>query len=82
MPCVQISTNVCLDGLDTDPIFSEVTKVVSQIIGRGEEVSIRLFLYMFHFHEIWIIYVSFPFLRRKIHAYYYVFFLMILLYYL
>nr|GEW80215.1 macrophage migration inhibitory factor homolog [Tanacetum cinerariifolium] len=37
MPCVQISTNVCLDGVDTDPIFSEATKVVSQIIGRPEE---------------------------------------------
>ncbi|PWA46936.1 Macrophage migration inhibitory factor [Artemisia annua] len=37
MPCVQISTNVCLDGLDTDPIFSEATKVVSQIIGKPEE---------------------------------------------
>nr|XP_043621922.1 macrophage migration inhibitory factor homolog [Erigeron canadensis] len=36
MPCVQISTNVCLDGVDTDSIFSDVTKVVAQIIGRAE----------------------------------------------
>ncbi|KAI7733312.1 hypothetical protein M8C21_010687 [Ambrosia artemisiifolia] len=37
MPCVQISTNVCLDGLDTDSIFSDVTTVVSQIIGRPQK---------------------------------------------
>ncbi|XP_071700869.1 uncharacterized protein [Rutidosis leptorrhynchoides] len=37
MPCVQISTNVCLDGVDTDSIFSDATKAVSQIIGRPEQ---------------------------------------------
>ncbi|KVI11194.1 macrophage migration inhibitory factor homolog [Cynara cardunculus var. scolymus] len=37
MPCVQISTNVCLDGVDTDSIFSEATKAVAEIIGRPEK---------------------------------------------
>ncbi|KAD3067659.1 hypothetical protein E3N88_35539 [Mikania micrantha] len=37
MPCVQISTNVCLDGIDTDSIFSDATKAVAQIIGRPEQ---------------------------------------------
>ncbi|XP_062167306.1 uncharacterized protein LOC133873591 [Alnus glutinosa] len=36
MPCLYISTNVILDGVDTDPIFSEATKAVSTIIGRPE----------------------------------------------
>ncbi|KAK3406807.1 macrophage migration inhibitory factor homolog [Eucalyptus grandis] len=36
MPCLYISTNVCLDGVDADPIFSEATKAVASIIGRPE----------------------------------------------
>ncbi|KAK7830684.1 uncharacterized protein LOC112015179 [Quercus suber] len=36
MPCLYISTNVSLDGVDTDPIFSELTKTVSTIIGKPE----------------------------------------------
>lgn len=38
MPCLYISTNVSLDGVDTDPIFSELTKAVSTIIGKPENV--------------------------------------------
>ncbi|PON42480.1 Macrophage migration inhibitory factor [Parasponia andersonii] len=37
MPCLYISTNVNLDGEDTNPIFSEATKAVSTIIGKPED---------------------------------------------
>ncbi|KAI3414475.1 uncharacterized protein J3R85_016221 [Psidium guajava] len=36
MPCVYISTNLCLDGLDLDPVFADATKAVAAIIGRPE----------------------------------------------
>ncbi|PIN22997.1 Phenylpyruvate tautomerase [Handroanthus impetiginosus] len=37
MPCLDISTNVNLDSLlDKDSIFSELTKAVSQIVGKPE----------------------------------------------
>ncbi|KAA8517472.1 hypothetical protein F0562_017765 [Nyssa sinensis] len=36
MPCLDISTNVSLDGVDTDSIFSEATKAVAAIIGKPE----------------------------------------------
>ncbi|XP_062094975.1 uncharacterized protein LOC133800889 [Humulus lupulus] len=36
MPCVYISTNVNLEGVDTDSIFSEATKAVSAIIGKPQ----------------------------------------------
>ncbi|CBI18101.3 hypothetical protein PVL29_009850 [Vitis rotundifolia] len=36
MPCVDISTNVNLEGVDADPIFSDVTKAVASIIGKPE----------------------------------------------
>lgn len=38
MPCVDISTNVNLEGVDADPIFSDVTKAVASIIGKPENV--------------------------------------------
>ncbi|KAK4268525.1 hypothetical protein QN277_025173 [Acacia crassicarpa] len=37
MPCLYISTNVNLDGIDTDPIFSEATSAVSTIIGKPQK---------------------------------------------
>ncbi|XP_054785112.1 uncharacterized protein LOC129291657 [Prosopis cineraria] len=37
MPCLYISTNVNLDGIDTDPIFSEATSTVSSIIGKPQK---------------------------------------------
>ncbi|KZV18532.1 macrophage migration inhibitory factor [Dorcoceras hygrometricum] len=37
MPCLDISTNVDLDGVDTDSIFSELTRAVSQIVGIPEK---------------------------------------------
>lgn len=39
MPCLYISTNVNLDDVDKDPIFSEATKAVASIIGRPEHVN-------------------------------------------
>ncbi|KAF2306478.1 hypothetical protein GH714_018442 [Hevea brasiliensis] len=36
MPCLYISTNVNLAGVDADPIFSEATKAVATIIGKPE----------------------------------------------
>ncbi|XWS67305.1 hypothetical protein CRYUN_Cryun05aG0276100 [Craigia yunnanensis] len=36
MPCLYISTNLNLDEVDTDPIFSEATKSVASIIGKSE----------------------------------------------
>ncbi|WCJ27977.1 Tautomerase/MIF superfamily protein [Euphorbia peplus] len=36
MPCLYISTNVNLDGVDTDPIFSDATTAVANIIGKPE----------------------------------------------
>ncbi|KAF8006064.1 hypothetical protein BT93_K0379 [Corymbia citriodora subsp. variegata] len=38
MPCLYISTNVCLDGVDADPIFREATKAVASIIDRPENL--------------------------------------------
>ncbi|OMO97677.1 Macrophage migration inhibitory factor [Corchorus olitorius] len=36
MPCLYISTNLNLDEVDCDPIFSEATKAVASIIGKPE----------------------------------------------
>ncbi|MFQ6664411.1 hypothetical protein Gotur_031537 [Gossypium turneri] len=36
MPCLYISTNLNLDEVDTDPLFSQATKAVASIIGRPE----------------------------------------------
>ncbi|KAH1155385.1 hypothetical protein GLYMA_18G207400v4 [Glycine max] len=39
MPCLYITTNLNLDGVDTNPVFSEATTAVSTIIGKPEKVS-------------------------------------------
>ncbi|ESR42735.1 Tautomerase/MIF superfamily protein [Citrus sinensis] len=36
MPCLNISTNVKLDGVDTSSILSEATSTVANIIGKPE----------------------------------------------
>ncbi|WOK96683.1 macrophage migration inhibitory factor [Canna indica] len=36
MPCLNISTNVNLEGVDTSAILSEASKAVSNIIGKPE----------------------------------------------
>ncbi|PIN01758.1 Macrophage migration inhibitory factor [Handroanthus impetiginosus] len=36
MPCLDISTNVSLDGVDADSLFSDLTKAISRIIGKPE----------------------------------------------
>ncbi|KAG5060518.1 hypothetical protein AAZX31_01G115400 [Glycine max] len=37
MPCLYISTNINLDGVNIDPIFSQATTAVSTIIGKPEK---------------------------------------------
>ncbi|KAH7567865.1 hypothetical protein JRO89_XS07G0170300 [Xanthoceras sorbifolium] len=36
MPCLNLSTNVSLDGVDTSSILSEATSTVASIIGKPE----------------------------------------------
>ncbi|MCL7026133.1 hypothetical protein MKW94_012274 [Papaver nudicaule] len=36
MPCLNLSTNVSLEGIDTSPILSEISKAVAKIIGKPE----------------------------------------------
>ncbi|KAJ1695397.1 hypothetical protein LUZ63_012095 [Rhynchospora breviuscula] len=36
MPCLNLSTNVNLDGVDTSAILSELSKTVASIIGKPE----------------------------------------------
>ncbi|KAI4318959.1 hypothetical protein MLD38_032611 [Melastoma candidum] len=36
MPCLNISTNVALDGVDTSAILSEATSTVSKLMGKPE----------------------------------------------
>ncbi|CDP06423.1 unnamed protein product [Coffea canephora] len=36
MPCLDISTNVNLNGVDLDSVFSEATKTVAAIMGKPE----------------------------------------------
>ncbi|GER54436.1 macrophage migration inhibitory factor family protein [Striga asiatica] len=42
MPCLDISTNVDLAGVNTDSLFSDLTKAVSQIVGKPENVVMIL----------------------------------------
>ncbi|GAB2298949.1 hypothetical protein Dimus_033025 [Dionaea muscipula] len=37
MPCLNISTNVSLDGVDTSSILSEATTAVANLIGKPEK---------------------------------------------
>ncbi|CAK8574790.1 unnamed protein product [Lathyrus sativus] len=37
MPCLYLSTNVKLDGVNIDPIFAQATTAVSSIIGKPEQ---------------------------------------------
>nr|DAD26355.1 TPA_asm: hypothetical protein HUJ06_027823 [Nelumbo nucifera] len=39
MPCLNLSTNISLDGVDTSSILSEATKSVAKIIGKPEAGS-------------------------------------------
>ncbi|KAI3881370.1 hypothetical protein MKX03_000055 [Papaver bracteatum] len=36
MPFLNVSTNVNLEGVDTSPILSEISKAVANIIGKSE----------------------------------------------
>ncbi|XP_051130444.1 uncharacterized protein LOC127250972 [Andrographis paniculata] len=42
MPCLDISTNVNLDAVDTDPLFSDLTQAVSRIVGVSENLVMIL----------------------------------------
>ncbi|KAG5053987.1 hypothetical protein JHK85_006497 [Glycine max] len=46
MPCLYISTNINLDGVNIDPIFSQATTAVSTIIGKPEKVSCVVTIYV------------------------------------
>ncbi|CAI8601130.1 unnamed protein product [Vicia faba] len=37
MPCLYLSTNVNLDGVNIDPIFTHATTAISTIIGKPEQ---------------------------------------------
>ncbi|KAK3032870.1 hypothetical protein RJ639_037047 [Escallonia herrerae] len=36
MPCLNLSTNVCLEGVDTSTILSEATSTLAELIGKPE----------------------------------------------
>ncbi|XP_057498637.1 uncharacterized protein LOC130783130 [Actinidia eriantha] len=36
MPCLNLSTNVNVDGVDTSSILKEATSVVAQLVGKPE----------------------------------------------
>lgn len=38
MPCLNLSVNVSLEGVDTSAILSEATSIVAKIIGKPESV--------------------------------------------
>ena len=38
MPCLNLSTNVSLEGVDTSSILSEATSAVAKLIGKPEAV--------------------------------------------
>lgn len=38
MPCLNLSTNVNLEGVDTSSILSEATSTVAKLIGKPEAV--------------------------------------------
>ena len=40
MPCLNVSTNVNLEGIDTSAILSEATKTVANLIGKPENVGL------------------------------------------
>jgi len=42
MSCLNVSTNVNLEGVDTSAILAEASKSVANIIGKPEAVSLRL----------------------------------------
>ena len=39
MPCLNVSTNVNLEGVDTSAILGEASTAVANIIGKPEAVS-------------------------------------------
>ena len=58
MPCLNVSTNVNLEGVDTSAILAEASKSVANIIGKPEAVSLRLSLHPDFSLPLWF---CFPF---------------------
>ncbi|XLT14618.1 hypothetical protein HN51_060308 [Arachis hypogaea] len=46
MSCLNISTNVSLNGVDTSSIIFEATSIVANLIGKSEVISF-FFIYNF-----------------------------------
>ncbi|KAL4587142.1 hypothetical protein LXL04_000008 [Taraxacum kok-saghyz] len=44
MPCLNLSTNVSLEGVDTSSILSEATTAVANLIGKPKAVHFSLFV--------------------------------------
>lgn len=55
MPCLYISTNLNLDEVDTDPLFSQATKAVASIIGRPEHVISSFSSFTHHLYVVMIL---------------------------
>ncbi|RVW73796.1 hypothetical protein CK203_058293 [Vitis vinifera] len=54
MPCLNLSTNVSLDGVDTSSILSEATSTVAKIIGKPEAVTSIFLSFHIHFLMLYI----------------------------
>lgn len=65
MPCLNISTNVNLDGVDTSAILSDATSSVADLIGKPKAVlsfSLLLlsFLAILIISEFWVLCFCYP----------------------
>lgn len=64
MPCLNLSTNVPLDGVDTSSILSEATSTVANLIGKPEAVcslSLSTGSVTYIFTCFWFIFLNFRF---------------------
>lgn len=58
MPCLNLSTNVSLDGVDTSSILSEATSTVAKIIGKPEAVTSIFLSFHIHFLMLYMFLIS------------------------
>ncbi|KAJ0027326.1 hypothetical protein Pint_34964 [Pistacia integerrima] len=66
MPCLNLSTNVNLDGVDTSSILSEATSSVASIIGKPEAADAGIeFNYSVHPGVIQIVSSGLLFVPKK-----------------
>ena len=63
MPCLNLSTNVNVDGVDTSSILKEATSTVAELVGKPEAVYSlsRCFIYVF-IYQMLVAFRIFPFL--------------------